>query len=99
MNVCGFDYFIRMHLPPIQKRPAQRGAQARPALFQFVLIHSLDTFELGLGEAEQFVQVDFRRGFAEQVAVEHQFCGVLLLVDARLQFAVNGAVADDRTRR
>ena len=56
-----------------RERPAQRGAQMRPALFQFVLIHSLDPFELGLGEAEQFVQVDFRRGFAEQVAVEHQF--------------------------
>jgi len=37
------------------------------------------------------VQVDFRRGFAEQVAVEHQFGGVLLLVDASL--ALNGAYA------
>ena len=33
----------------------------RPALFQFFLVHSFDRLELGLCEAEQFVQVDWLR--------------------------------------
>jgi len=49
----------------------------RPALFQFFLVHSFDRLEFGLGETEQFVQVDFRRGFAEQMAGEHQFSSIL----------------------
>jgi len=38
------------------------------------------------------MEVDFRRGIAEQIAVEHQFGGILLLEDACLQ--LNGAATN-----
>jgi len=42
------------------------------------------------------MEIYFRRVFTEQMAIQHQFGGVFLLVDTCLQLAVNGAIAYDR---
>jgi hypothetical protein len=83
-------------LAPIEERLAQRSAQARPALFQLFLDNRFDLLEVALRDTEQFGEVHYLGNLAEQVAVQHQFGGILFLVDASLQLAVNRAIADDR---
>jgi hypothetical protein len=74
------------------------GAQRGPFLFQHTLIrgdHGTAFGEFLAGDLQQFSQIDFLGLLADQMTIKHQLSGIAFLLNAGLQLAVNGTLAQD----